>query len=621
MQLIMNISIKENYKAFKEACEREYSNFKGLNIYQKYNRFILKIFFDDFEENDIERALGGLGSNDRGVDAIFYNKREKVVYLCQFKTSDVDSCRNVEDNRASPKDLDYLSTFTSKLDVASSNSVIEKERKKISDRQEEGWEVRKYFFFMGVETSKEEIANSLNIKYVDFNKIFRKFEDYRDRASEDLHAEGKFQLETLQGSVFQKIKTANQKYSYIGVVTANSLIELHNNTGLKLYDNNVRYSLGKNKVNNEMQETIKNDANNFYYYNNGITISCDKADTGVDDAIIIIENPSVINGAQTLNTIVKTEEKHSVENVSVLCRVIVRKEQVPNFLIKLTKYNNSHNPIKEIDFLSKGPEQKALYEAFKNAGLFYEYKRGLRQTDEFKLNEAKFDDTLTIKLGIASLFQILVALRGEPNASKNVKDRLKISAGKNRPEDDYFETIFDKKFNENLLKAGKAALTKERFKEILIAVYLFNKIEDNEKQFANARDIFQKTKALSDVDFLKNKTDEVKKLSYGDEFQDFYFTDASYIVLSVFWKILTENNLLTELKKIQFDSLKEKIDKIVDDWLFNILSSYFRSVMSKVQDDEENIKNFVKRKEALERITSEINRLKGGALCITTFKI
>jgi hypothetical protein len=74
--------LKENYKAFKEACEREYSNFKGLNIYQKYNRFILKIFFDDFEDNDIERAFFGLGSNDRGVDAIFYNKNEKIIYLC-----------------------------------------------------------------------------------------------------------------------------------------------------------------------------------------------------------------------------------------------------------------------------------------------------------------------------------------------------------------------------------------------------------------------------------------------------------------------------------------------------------------------------------------------------------
>ncbi|GAH80367.1 unnamed protein product, partial [marine sediment metagenome] len=41
----------------------------------------------------------------------------------------------------------------------------------------------------------------------------------------------------------------------------------------KLFDKNLRFSLGKNSTNNKIIQTAKEEKPNFYFYNNGITIT------------------------------------------------------------------------------------------------------------------------------------------------------------------------------------------------------------------------------------------------------------------------------------------------------------------------------------------------------------
>ncbi len=259
--------------------------------------------------------------------------------------------------------------------------------------------------------------------------------------------------------------------------------------------------------------------------------------------------------------------------------------------------------------------------------MFYEYKRGLRQTKEYQAEKSKFKQ-LTIKLTISSLFQILFAIKNEPHISKNVKEKLRISPQNNRPEEDYFKAIFNKELTlDQIKKVSQADLKDDRFKEILIAVYLFNRIEENKKDFEKARKDFllatksgKVIKQVVEVQFLKHKDENVKMISYGEKYLDFYFPDSAYLILTTFWYILNDNNLIEDLKKMSHNYLEEKINKIVDNWLFEIMSSYFRPIMKEVKIDNDNVKNFVKRAGCFQVIIDKIEELKGGNSCISQFK-
>ena len=59
----------------------------------------------------------------------------------------------------------------------------------------------------------------------------------------------------------------------------------------------------------------------FFYYNNGITVICDSVnektihDPNMNKAYTA-ENPQIVNGCQTVNTIYETLNRYSIEDIS-----------------------------------------------------------------------------------------------------------------------------------------------------------------------------------------------------------------------------------------------------------------------------------------------------------------
>ncbi len=94
--------------------------------------------------------------------------------------------------------------------------------------------------------------------------------------------------------------------SEVFVARLYDLIQLYNGTGDKLFDSNVRLGLSSdtNGVAPAMIDTLKNEPQNFWFYNNGITIIADKISLIKRDSITLKNTNyySVINGAQTITT-------------------------------------------------------------------------------------------------------------------------------------------------------------------------------------------------------------------------------------------------------------------------------------------------------------------------------
>lgn len=79
----------------------------------------------------------------------------------------------------------------------------------------------------------------------------------------------------------------------------------------KLFRKNVRQSLGAtNKVNRAMRATILGErSGDFFFYHNGITALCDKAELSGDKRKLILKGLSVVNGCQSLSTIYSASER------------------------------------------------------------------------------------------------------------------------------------------------------------------------------------------------------------------------------------------------------------------------------------------------------------------------
>lgn len=77
----------------------------------------------------------------------------------------------------------------------------------------------------------------------------------------------------------------------------------------KLFTPNIRMFLGDSDVNKELEATLIQEPEKFYYFNNGVTILCNSYEktraggTRRDSGTFECKGVSVVNGAQTVGSI------------------------------------------------------------------------------------------------------------------------------------------------------------------------------------------------------------------------------------------------------------------------------------------------------------------------------
>jgi len=151
-----------------------------------------------------------------------------------------------------------------------------------------------------------------------------------------------------------------------------------------LLERNIRRYLGMhaNRVNESIHDTLidKEKQGDFYFYNNGITMVCQKFRHNAlqgDNFQLKIENIQVINGGQTCKTIQQTlsnaNQQSRYDNVYVLLRLYELADHDQNFVREITYATNSQNSVDLRDLKSNDQWQKDLETGIE--GLGYNYKR------------------------------------------------------------------------------------------------------------------------------------------------------------------------------------------------------------------------------------------------------
>lgn len=145
------------------------------------------------------------------------------------------------------------------------------------------------------------------------------------------------------------------------------------------FDDNVRiYLKQKPKINKNIKATALSGENvNFFYFNNGLTITCDRLSYQRETRapVIELENVQVVNGGQTVHALFDAfkEEPSKLAPVELLCRIYETKDR--ELSSRIAERTNSQSPVNTRDIHSIDVEQVNLEREFEALDLFYERKR------------------------------------------------------------------------------------------------------------------------------------------------------------------------------------------------------------------------------------------------------
>ncbi len=176
---------------------------------------------------------------------------------------------------------------------------------------------------------------------------------------------------------------------FIGKVAVSEIARIMDVHGDRLLDRNIRRYLGLhgNRVNEQIQRTLRDaqERPNFFFYNNGVTLICDRFDFNAlqsENHIVRVEGLQIINGGQTSKTIQATLAPAQGALFPVQgedAHVLVRLYQVPKgagpSVQTITYAVYSQNPVDLRDLRSGDERQRKLEMSMSDLGFRYRRQR------------------------------------------------------------------------------------------------------------------------------------------------------------------------------------------------------------------------------------------------------
>jgi hypothetical protein len=192
--------------------------------------------------------------------------------------------------------------------------------------------------------------------------------------------------ETLQFAGRAIVEDLNYARVFVGKVPVSEFARLMGRYGDRLLDRNIRRYLGAaNPVNKEIADTLRSPdkRSNFYFYNNGVTLVCDRFDYNAlqtEHHKVQVEGLQIINGAQTSRTIQAAladlpDAAIGFDQVYVLVRLYQMRASDPLFVQTITCAVNSQSPVDLRDLRSNDEQQKALELSMTPLGFHYRRQR------------------------------------------------------------------------------------------------------------------------------------------------------------------------------------------------------------------------------------------------------
>ncbi|MBE7173143.1 MAG: AIPR family protein [Williamsia sp.] len=213
-------------------------------------------------------------------------------------------------------------------------------------------------------------ARAENGIYIDFQlwDIERVYQQYlirsgKQRIEIDFQNEFNHKLQCLHVD-----RISDKVDAYLAIMPGKILAQLYGKYRQGLLEKNVRTFLQfKAKVNQGIRDTIRNTPDMFFAYNNGISTTAENVNVEYENGvpfITSITNWQIVNGGQTTASIfaTSTEKEINLSKIFVQMKisVVVKSEEMPEVIPKISRYANTQTIIKDSDFSSNSDYHVAI---------------------------------------------------------------------------------------------------------------------------------------------------------------------------------------------------------------------------------------------------------------------
>ncbi|MED0998349.1 AIPR family protein [Bacillus mobilis] len=369
------------------------------------------------------------GSGDNGIDAIYYDRNYEELYLVQSKWNHAGD---------SEPELGEIKKFIDGVEDLISLK-FHKFNEKVNKRKEE---IKEYLLNPKIKLKIVLAYTAVRLSddaKICFDELLQRQNDSSEGTFLEIMNQQRLHASLIDATASEPInlnqviltewgKRSEPKKAFYGQVDAAQISSWWKRYGNRLFTKNIRKLLGDSDINEEIRKTMDADPENFWYYNNGLTIICDDVTKmkvngeNRDYGIFDCQNAFIVNGAQTVGTIGKysviEEDSETLNKVKVFVRIISLKDTTEEssdvdekFAENVTKNNNRQNKIQNRDFVSLDEQQKRIARELAVENIFYHIMR----SDEVVINETNFDlEESTVALSCASDIDAAILAHREP---------------------------------------------------------------------------------------------------------------------------------------------------------------------------------------------------------------
>ncbi len=342
-------------------------------------------------DTSIDEAASAVvdGADDNGIDAIHYSPSSKRMIIVQSKWK--------KDGTGEPDNGDLRKFKDGVLDLI--NLELDKFNNKVNLKKQmietALGEFDTKFDLVLIHTGANTLSKH-NQQVMD--SILNELNDAGDGTSEDVVSFHHLNQAIIHSglasgmdgepidleiglSQWGKIEEPHQ--GFFGIVAGEEVANWWLKKGKRLFAKNIRQMLGATEVNDEVKRTIEEQPENFWYYNNGITIVAESIKKSMvggnsrDIGSFKASNISIVNGAHTVSVIGKYSQEGgaNLAKLRLPIRLISLEGAPEDFGANVTKTNNRQNRIESRDFVSLDDEQIRLKRELSLEGIEYNIVR------------------------------------------------------------------------------------------------------------------------------------------------------------------------------------------------------------------------------------------------------
>jgi AIPR protein len=376
------------------------------------------------------------GGDDKQIDAIFVDDDRATIFVVQGKfiggpTVDAEPLREVLSAWIQMRDLVRLQEV--------GNNKLKQKLSEVARALEDEYEVCFELITTAgltvsaqkdLATFQEQLAELSTKDEFPATLLLVNEDEIRRRYDLALERENPSLSHTLDLSVCQTLPaTIAGTQIVIAVVPLSECIKFPGIKDGTLFQKNVRQSLGlNNAVNKGIKNTIYGDRHrDFFFFHNGITAICNRMEK--KDSKLHLHGVSVVNGCQSLNTILSCSERvKTLTDTSLLFRFyeIPQRDRAD----KISINTNSQSAVKPRDLRSNDRRVLSLKKAYEQ-----KYPTGYFVSQRGETPPADRDKSLVVDL--SELGKHLISWHSQ---------RPNVAYSETKIFDKYFEQLFKREY-------------------------------------------------------------------------------------------------------------------------------------------------------------------------------